>query len=158
MPSRGIRAILSISLLASAISGCQSSAARRQELNSTYAPTRARAVVASAEAGDATAVHKLVDLLEDEDRGVRMYAIIALRRLCGVDYGFEYYAPEVERQAAVDRWREAIRAGEVHLAPGGAAVEATLQHDNVSARANADEPVEDAATPGPRMGGGQNLR
>lgn len=102
-------------VLAGVIPGCQSPASRRERLNSTYAPTRARAVVQSAEAGDATAIHKLVDLLEDEDRGVRMYSIVALRRLCGEDYGYRYYDSESERQLAVERWRQAIRDGDVRL-------------------------------------------
>lgn len=112
-------AVVVLALLGGVQSGCQPSAGRRERLNSTYAPTRAQAVVQSAEAGDATAIHKLVDLLEDEDRGVRMYSILALRRLCGVDYGYRYFESEAQRLIAVERWRDAIRAGEVRLVQGG---------------------------------------
>lgn len=114
-------AVVVLALLGGVQSGCQPAAGRRERLNSTYAPTRAQAVVQSAEAGDATAIHKLVDLLEDEDRGVRMYSILALRRLCGVDYGYRYYESEAQRLIAVERWRGAIRAGEVRLVRGRAA-------------------------------------
>jgi len=68
-----------------------------------------------AERGEVEAIHKLVDLLEDSDKGVRMYAILALRRLCGVDHGYHYYAKERDRAAAVTRWRHALRAGEVKI-------------------------------------------
>lgn len=114
-------AVVVLALLGGVQSGCQPSAGRRERLNSTYAPTRAQAVVQSAEAGDATAIHKLVDLLEDDDRGVRMYSILALRRLCGVDYGYRYYESEAQRLIAVERWRDAIRGGEVRLVRGSAA-------------------------------------
>lgn len=100
-----------IGLLISAGNGCAIS--KTASLASEYPLDRARAAVACAEAGDPTAVHKLVDLLEDEDRGVRMYASLALERLTGSTYGFKYYAPRVERELAVDRWRDALRNGQV---------------------------------------------
>jgi hypothetical protein len=84
-------------------------------LRSDYPVDRARAAVALAEAGDPQAVDRLVSLLEDNDRGVRMYSILALERLTGQSYGYLYYAPEAERDRAVERWRNALRNGEVTL-------------------------------------------
>jgi HEAT repeat protein len=84
---------------------------------------RALAAVRLAEAGDAGAVHELVDLLEDSDRAVRMYAILALVRLTGADYGYTYYGSDLERAVAVRRWREALRAGEVVVRPRAAVPE-----------------------------------
>ena len=92
---------------------CNSAAMQRQKLASDYPLDRARAAVALAEAGDKDAVHKLIDLLDDDDRAVRLYAILALERLCGTTMGYTYYAPQADRDAAVRRWREAIRNGEV---------------------------------------------
>ena len=103
--------------------GCDSGAARRQLLGSGNPLDRAQAVVKVTEARDHEAVHKLVDLLEDPDGAVRMYAIIALRRLCVEDFGYRYYAGSAERATAVRRWREALRAGEVVLL-------STTQRDN----------------------------
>ncbi len=97
--------------------GCDSQKAQRRELASGNALDRARGVVAVSRGRDAVAVQKLVDLLEDPDQAVRMYSILALQRLCGRDYGFRYYASDSLRAAAVDRWREALRAGEVELLP-----------------------------------------
>ncbi len=74
---------------------------------------RAQAVVRLAEMGDTSAVHLLVELLEDPDRAVRMYTILALTRLCGEDFDYKYYEPEDRRTAAVRRWRAALRNGEV---------------------------------------------
>ncbi len=60
--------------------GCTGRAADRQRLRSANPLERAEATVRLAEAGDQEATHKLVDLLDDPDRAVRMYAILALRR------------------------------------------------------------------------------
>jgi HEAT repeat protein len=95
------------------LSGCQSSGGDRADITSTYPLDRVRAVVRSAEAGDAEVVDLLIELLDDSDRGVRMYAILALERLCGEDHGYRYYAPEAERAAAIARWRAARQRGEV---------------------------------------------
>lgn len=101
---------------------CDAGRRQREGLYSSNPLDRAQAVVRVAERQDAGAVHKLVDLLEDADPGVRMYAIQALRRLCGVDYGYRYYAAAAERAAAVERWRAALRVGEVKAGGGGAEV------------------------------------
>ncbi len=91
--------------------GCANHAADRQRLRSTNPLERAEATVRLAEGGDAEAVHKLVDLLDDPDRAVRMYAILALRRLCGEDFGYRHYDGPAKRAPAVERWREALRDG-----------------------------------------------
>jgi hypothetical protein len=98
-------------LIAVWLTACQSTS--RKELGSPNPLERAQAAVCLAEAGDAGAVHELVDLLEDSDRAVRMYAILALVRLTGADYGYKYYGTDLERAVAVRRWRDALRAGEV---------------------------------------------
>lgn len=95
--------------------GCHSSGATRDEITSPYPLDRVRAAVRCAEAGDAEAVDLLIELLADRDRGVRMFSILALERLCGVDYGYRYYGPEPERAAAIARWRAARQRGEVTL-------------------------------------------
>jgi len=101
-------------LLTLALAGaCEGPAARRRQLASLNPLDRVRATVALAEAGDMQAVHRLVDLLEDADAAVRLYAIMGLQRLCGTTLGYEYFAPEAERVAAMQRWREALRRGQV---------------------------------------------
>jgi hypothetical protein len=87
----------------------------RADLRSGNALDRARGVVAVTESRDDLAVHKLVDLLDDPDRGVRMYAIMALERLCGETYGYRYYESAPRRAPAIERWREALRQGNVVL-------------------------------------------
>lgn len=96
--------------------GCRSPAAQRRQLASSNPLDAVTAAVALAEAGDAGAVARLVSLLEDRDRAVRMYAILALERLCGQTHGYKYYEPEPARAEAVRRWQAALRQGEVVIA------------------------------------------
>ena len=94
---------------------CASRPTARQALQASSPLTRAEGIVRLAENGDPDAVAALVDLLEDPARGVRLFAIVALRRLCGEDFGYRYYQTEPERQASVEAWRAALREGRVQV-------------------------------------------
>ena len=98
--------------------GCRSPE-NRGGITSPYPLDRVRAAVACAESGDPEAVDLLIEMLDDNDRGVRMYSILALERLCGENFGYRYYASDSERAEAVARWRAARLHGKVHLAPTG---------------------------------------
>jgi HEAT repeat protein len=99
------------------LAGCDQGAVRRRQLSSDNPLDRTEAIVHAYQARDLRAVHKLVALLDDPSDAVRMYAIQALRRLCGVDYGYRYYASAAQRAAAVERWRQALRGGGLTLRP-----------------------------------------
>jgi hypothetical protein len=58
------------------------------------------------ERSDKSAVDGLVDDLESDDPGVRMFAETGLRRLTGTDMGYRHYASPADRAVAVARWRE----------------------------------------------------
>lgn len=118
----------------------------RADLRSGNALDRARGVVAVAEAQDDLAVHKLVDLLDDSDRGVRMYAIMALERLCGEDYGYRYYESAARRAPAVERWREALRKGDV-------VIKSSQNHGGSYAAPNLASRGADATVDEAEMGG-----
>ncbi|MBL8879787.1 MAG: hypothetical protein JNG88_11770 [Phycisphaerales bacterium] len=107
--------LVAISLATGCWAGCQSGEPDRSELRSRSPFERARAAVRVAESGDSTAVHELVDLLQDDDAGVRLYTIEALRRLCGEDFGYRYQAPAPQREGATQAWRAALRDGKVKL-------------------------------------------
>jgi hypothetical protein len=119
------------------LSGCDRSVGRRQQLASANPLDRAQAAVKATEAGDLVAVHKLVDLLEDSDDAVRMYAILALRRLCGEDLGYRYYESAPARATAVQRWRQALRSGQVVVQP------ATQPSESGAGAAMADDDRQD---------------
>ncbi len=119
--------VTAVATLAAGLLGCNGAAARRRLMSSGNPLDRARGAIEASDARDAAAVPQLVNLLEDPDQAVRMYAVLALRRLCADDFGYRYYADEPERHAAVERWRQELRAGKLALrptthpaAPGGA--------------------------------------
>ena len=128
-------------LVLAGLAGCRSASNRREQLASSNPLDQVTAAVRLAEAGDAQAVHRLVSLLEDRDRAVRMYAILALERLCGQDYGYHYYGPAAERTAAVRRWRAALRRGEVSVAtPNAPRADAALTDSDAMADRNPAKP------------------
>ncbi len=82
---------------------------------------RIRAIVAAVDGGTTeqrSAVAALVDRLEDEDEGVRFYAIAGLHRLTGERLGFQPCASAARRAHAVERWREYL-AGTPTAMSGG---------------------------------------
>ncbi len=72
---------------------------------------RIAAVRQAGNSEDQSAIPALVDRLEDEDSGVRFYAILALERIVGTRMGYDYASSDVERVRAVYRWREFVRRG-----------------------------------------------
>jgi len=69
-------------------------------------------IEAIAEAGqkrDAQAMTYLVDRLEDPNSEVRFYSILSLDQITGQRLGYEYYAPVLQREQAVLRWREWLK-------------------------------------------------
>jgi HEAT repeat protein len=107
--SLGLTALVSLGF-----GGC-AAPQNRAGITSSYPLDRVRAAVACAEAGDARAIDLLIEALNDNDRAVRMYSIIALKRLCGEDYGYRFYASDGERDEAIARWRQARGRGEIIL-------------------------------------------
>ena len=96
-------------LVLPAVGGCFATA--RPGLNSIDPNERARAAVRAGRQRDHRAVPLLVDRLDDEDVGVRFYALLALKQITGTTLGYHYRAPTVERQRAIQRWREYVRTG-----------------------------------------------
>lgn len=107
--------LVPVLLLLPGVHACRSAESERARLTSTNPLDQVTAAVWLAEAGDAEAVARLVALLDDDDRTVRLYAIQALERLCGRTYGYRFYEPPARRRAAMTRWQEALRRGEVRV-------------------------------------------
>ncbi len=59
-----------------------------------------------AEAGNYEYLSRQIDLLEDEDAGVRFYAIMSLKKLTGTDNGYNYRYDAGRRYEAVKTWRK----------------------------------------------------
>jgi len=100
--------LLLAGILVGALGGC-SQPGWRELLQSWDPLERIHGAVQAAEAQDREAVPLLIDRLEDDDAAVRMYAVMALRRIEGTDLGYKYWADEVDRARAAQRWREYLR-------------------------------------------------
>lgn len=94
------------------VCGCAGTRPYRANLSSDNATERIMAVKAAGEAKDVGAVPLLVDRLEDEDAAVRFFSIIALEKITGRRFGYNYSQPSRERAAAIVRWRDYVRKGE----------------------------------------------
>ena len=55
------------------------------------------------------AIGPLVDSLADEDASIRFFAIQALVRITGKDYGYDYKADAQRRLQAIVRWHEFLK-------------------------------------------------
>ncbi len=76
-----------------------------QQLQSDQTEDRIDGIRAAGESRDPKAVPLLIDRLEDDDPGVRLFAIQALQRITGKTLGYQYFAAEHDRCEAVARWR-----------------------------------------------------
>lgn len=91
--------------------GCSKPQHFHSNIQSESAGDRILAIRAAGEAKDRAAVPLIVDRLEDEDDGVRFFAILALERITGTRLGYDYAADFERRVPSVERWREYVRRG-----------------------------------------------
>ncbi|MFQ5424881.1 MAG: HEAT repeat domain-containing protein [Phycisphaerae bacterium] len=109
-------------LMAAGLSGaaCFGPHEVRVGIQSRDALGRSLAIHNAGESNDRLAIPLLIDRLEDEDPAVRLFAILALEKLAGRRFGYDYAKPAVERAASVARWRTYAEAGQHLTAAGGA--------------------------------------
>ncbi len=103
-------------------------------------------IVEAGKRRDTTVVPTLIDLLDDEDEGVRFYAILALERITGTRRGYDYASSEAARAGSVRAWRRWLEQGEV----SGEGPERTASPDGQASeeiRATVNGPVESNRTP-----------
>ena len=77
-------------------------------LNAERPEDRIWAIRRAGQMKDRDAVGILVDRLDDDDEAVRLYAILALERITGTRLGYSYHADALDRQRAVQRWRQHV--------------------------------------------------
>jgi hypothetical protein len=92
-------------VLALVAGGCAQGGGLRARIQSEDANERILAIREAAERKDKSAVPLLVDRLEDEDEAVRLFAILALDRITGQRFGYDYGQPADRRAEAVEKWR-----------------------------------------------------
>ncbi len=81
----------------------------RADIQSESVHERILGVRAAAEAKDAESVPLLVDRLEDEDDAVRFFSILALEKITGQRFGYNYASTAQQRAKAVEKWRAFVR-------------------------------------------------
>lgn len=95
------------------LSGCAGPDGRGRSLANAFESEdpvdRIGAAQKAAASNDKTALPALVTCLSDSESDVRFFAIAALRKITGQDFGYHYYDNEQARREAVDRWREYLR-------------------------------------------------
>jgi hypothetical protein len=64
------------------------------------------AMKAAVQKDDRDVIPQIITDLGNDDPAVRLYAIEALRRLTGQDFGYQYFADEDHRKPAIERWKE----------------------------------------------------
>lgn len=69
---------------------------------------RIKAIKWAGENRNHDAVPLLVDRLQEQDRSVRFFAIMALRRITGDDLGYDYKANPAQRADAIKKWRQSL--------------------------------------------------
>lgn len=117
----------------------------RSDIQSPDAVRRALAVQSAARDQDIEAVPLIVDRLEDEDDGVRFFAILALERLTGETFGYEYYKPPARQVAAIERWRDYVRSRGGRLPSDVTVAAASAPAGATQARVGASAAGRDAA-------------
>ena len=99
------------------VAGCSSPLDRKPQLSDLDNPNSMIKIMAIKWAGDnklSSAVPQLVDLLQDEDRSVRLYSICSLRLITGTDCGYDYKAAAHVRAVAIKCWRQFLRTDQSH--------------------------------------------
>ncbi|MEX0741161.1 MAG: HEAT repeat domain-containing protein, partial [Phycisphaeraceae bacterium] len=94
------------------LSGC-TPAVSEGGFNAPDPGSKLYAIIRAGQTRDRTAIPHLIEQLESDDQAVRMYSILALDRITGTRLGYIHHAPSHHRQAAVARWVEAYRTGEL---------------------------------------------
>ena len=102
--------LLAILALALAACGCQPQTIA-QPLQSDNPQVRIDAAVEAGRTRDQAAVPYLVDRLNDSEPDVRFFSFIALKKITGQTFGWNYASPPADRDAAVQRWRQWLKEG-----------------------------------------------
>jgi len=103
------RTVLALLLLTGLLAACGETARRavrpESDLAHPHAGVRMRAVGEARQAGGTEHVPAVIELLDDDDPGVRMAAGSALLELTGHDTGYEPWADPAERRRQGEAWR-----------------------------------------------------
>ena len=108
-------AVLAVALL---LTGCGFLSLGRPDLASDDPALKIPAMKLAARHHDQKAIPTLIKALSSQDSAIRFYAIYALRKITGHQFGFIYYASKTRRSVATARWKQwftARRSAGFHL-------------------------------------------
>jgi HEAT repeat protein len=103
-------------LLTGWAAGCTGVKPAHPDIQSDDADRRILAIKAAAQSHNRAEVPQLVDRLEDEDEAVRFFAILALEKITGQRFGYDYGQSSQARGPSVERWRVYVRRKEYMIA------------------------------------------
>ncbi|MGC8624791.1 MAG: HEAT repeat domain-containing protein [Phycisphaerae bacterium] len=96
--------ILLLALLS--LTGCGFFSLGRPALASDDPALKIPAMKIAARHHDQSAIPLLIKALSSQDSAIRFYAIYALRKITGHEFGYIYYASEHRRKIAIRRWKK----------------------------------------------------
>ncbi len=92
------------------LTGCGFLSLGRPSLASDDPALKIPAMKVAARQHDRSAIPLLITALSSQDSAIRFYAIYALRKITGHEFGYVYYAPRPQRETAIRRWRKFLAA------------------------------------------------
>ena len=95
--------LITPSIAALAMAGCNASLPA--DFEAPDAGSRIRAVITTAQQPTQEDLTQMVRALGSDDPALRSLSIAALQRTAGDRFGYDAWAPEPERRAAIDRWK-----------------------------------------------------
>ncbi|HTV47651.1 MAG TPA: HEAT repeat domain-containing protein [Phycisphaerae bacterium] len=98
--------VIQLCLFTLLVAGCSLFDLGGPNLNSDDPSQKIPAMRQAAQNHDISAIPALIDALGSEDPAIRFYAIYALEQITGQQFGYVYYAPEPQRDTAIERWKE----------------------------------------------------
>jgi len=112
-----IQRLLAVVATASVWTACAPPPARLGQFNSPDPAAKLYAIHRAGEQQDQSTIRNLIEQLESSDAVVRMMAIQALQRITGTRHGYNPYGTQLQRQAALERWTQAVRDGKFDSPP-----------------------------------------
>jgi len=95
--------------MAVAPAGCEMQTGSYRDFEDEDPRIRLAAIVRAGQTRDAAAARYLVDRLSDSETDVRLFAIVALRKITGRTFEYRHYEPRRRRAEAVARWRHWLK-------------------------------------------------
>ena len=103
------------------------------------------AIANAARDGDRSALRRIIESLDSDDPAIRMLAISTLQRLTGQTMDYRPYDPPAQRQAAVERWVQAMQNGSLEVQSPGSARSSGMLAPEMGRSLKRASPGENAA-------------